>query len=184
MGLFTIWLDEDGADRDNGRDYSYIADIAGLISSNDEAVMKKINSCIESPSEYFASCAGRYAERGIDVNKRDKDTLYWIAMVDELEAAEYVLSVDYKEEPSQVLWTLESIKNYNIMIGSALSNIKLDDDDDVEAFGAKINAMLGKACVCWIEIDADCYELAIVTDEVYEKIAQIARDNGHSIVKF
>lgn len=181
MGLFTIWFEED---KDNSRDYSYIADIAGLISSNDEAVMKRISSCVENPSEYFGGCASRYAERGIDVKKRDKDTLYWIAMVDELEEVEYVLSVDYKEEPSQVLWTLESIKSYNKLIGSALSGIELDDDDDVEAFGAKINAMLGKTCVCWIDIDSDCYELAIVTDEVYEKIAQIARDNGHSIVKF
>lgn len=184
MGFFGKLFDKNEPHGDKICDYSYIAEIAGLISSNDETVIQSINRCVKCPSEYFASCADRYAERGINVNKCDKDKLYWIALVDELEAAEYVLSVDYKEEPSQVLWTLESIKNYNTLIGRALSNIELDDDDDVEAFGAKINAMLGKTCVCWIDIDSDCYELAIVTDEVYEKIAQIARDNGHSIVKF
>lgn len=184
MGFLGKLFDKKEPHGDKIRDYSYIAEIAGLISSNDEAVIENINLCVKSPSEYFASCAGRYAERGINVNKCDKDKLYWIALVDELEAAEYVLSVDYKEEPSQVLWTLESIKNYNTLIGSALSNLKLDDEDDVEAFGAKINAVLGNICVCWIDIDSDCYELAIVTDEVYEKISQIARGNGHSVVKF
>lgn len=184
MGLFSVWFEEDGTDKDSSRDYSYIADIAGLISSNDEAVMKRINSCVENPSEYFASCAGRYAERGIDVNKRDKDTLYWIAMVDELEAAEYVQSVDYKEEPSQVIWTLEDLKNYDDLIGVTLSAAEFDDDDDVEGFGAKVNALLENTCVCWIDIDSDCYELAAVTNEVYEKISRIARDNGHSITKF
>lgn len=184
MGLFGKLMRKNRSEDDKIRDYSYLLEIAGLISHNDGSAMKKLGVCIEDPSGYFKACSDRYDERGIDINKCDPDTLYWIALVDELEETGYVVSADWKDDPEQVLWALESIKTFDELVGSVLSDMDAEDDADVESFVAEINALLEKVCVCWIDIDSDCYELAIVTVEAFERISEIARENGHSIVKF
>ncbi len=169
------------ADKAEKKDFSAVLEIARLISSDDKAVTDRLGYCLERPKEYFAECAARYRERGIDVNSRDEDTLYWIGMVDELSESGYLFGVDWKCELEDFLWALEQIKTYPL-ISDVIPTVELSEDDDVSAWGEEINKALGgKAFVCAVDIDSDSYELIIVTAEVLEKIAALAGVMGHSI---
>ena len=96
-------------------DFSVILEIAELISSNDKAVSDRLKFCVERPEEYFSECSERYTERGIDVNNREINTLYWIGMVDELADTALSLLVqceDYEEldDTKCVFWYLFEIE--------------------------------------------------------------------------
>lgn len=166
------------------KDFSFIEEIAGLISENNSDVMEKIDLCIEHPQAYSQQNAERYEERGIDADDADYDEICWIGMVDELSENGYLFSVDYNCGLEDFLWALSQIKSYSL-IESTVSKLKLDESQDIEAWGEEINfALKDEAFLCMVDIDSDSYELIIVNHDVYEKIYSIAKNNGYSIEEF
>lgn len=163
-------------------DFSYIAELARLISSDDTQLMKKIDRMITSPAMYFEDNVGRYDERFVDVNETDADVLMWIGLVDELSEHGYLFGVDWKCEAADFKWALSQLKTGYVI--PDLSESVLDESKDIVEWGAVINSRLSDHCVCWVDIDSDSYELIIVTAEAYDKISKTAENNGHRIVKF
>lgn len=173
MGLFDKLFKSKQADsrqmNSEKRDFSYVSEIAGLITGNDSGLMKSLNEFLF------------YTQKDCE---EDLDFEYWAGMVDELEEEGYLISVDYKCELEDFLWALSQIKNYSL-IESAVCGLKLDENQNADVWGEQINlALNGEAFVCMIEIDSDSYELIVVTADVYEKISFIAKANGHSIEDF
>ena len=72
----------------------YILAIADCISRNNSTVHDSLERCWNDRAAYAAQFAERFAERGIDAASCDGDTLCWIAMADELEAAHALIGVD------------------------------------------------------------------------------------------
>lgn len=173
MGLFSR-LFKSGKDKsrqaDSGiKDFSYVSEIAGLITGNDSGFMKMLNNFLI------------YTQKDCE---EDRDFEYWSGMVDELEEEGYLISVDYKCELEDFLWALSQINNYSL-IESTVSGLTLDETKTPEEWGEEINlALNGKAFVCAVDIDSDSYELIIVPADVCEKISSIAKANGHSIEDF
>ena len=163
-------------------DFSYIAELARLISSDDTQLMKKIDRMITSPAMYFEDNVGRYDERCVDVDGTDADTLMWIGLVDELSERGYLYSVDWKCEAADLKWALSQLKSGYVI--PDLSETVLDESKDIVEWGAVFNGKLPDHSVCWVDIDSDSYELIIVTADTYDKISKIAESNGHRIVKF
>lgn len=172
---------------DDPEDFSYIVKIAGLISDNEPYVIEQLTECAEDPWGYGEEREERYLERGISVAGEDTTNareICWIGMVDELAEHGFVAGVDYKCELSDFLWTLKKLKNYSF-IADKVQKLELSQSDSIEAWGEKINSALeDKAFVCMIDIDSDSYELIIAAADVYEKISDIARTNGHIIDSF
>ena len=77
----------------------YILAIADCISHNNSTVHDSLERCRNDRAAYAAQFAERFAERGIDAASCDMDTLCWIAMADELEAAHALIGVDSSSEP-------------------------------------------------------------------------------------
>ena len=186
MGLFGKLLggknNNDSEPKNKEPNFSYIAELARLISSDDTQLMKKIDRMITSPAMYFEDNVGHYDERCVDVNGTDADTLMWIGLVDELSEHGYLFGVDWKCEAADLKWALSQLKSGYVI--PDLSGSVLDESKDIVEWGAVFNGKLPDHCVCWVDIDSDSYELIIVTTEVYDKISKIAESNGHRIVKF
>ena len=163
----------------DGNNFSFISDIARLISSGDTKLMEKIGKMLTNSEEYFEENADRYDERFLDVEEDDPDTLMWIGLVDELSEHGYLYSVDWKCEAQDFKWALSQMKSDNV-----IPDMELDEDEDVVEWGKIINGKLPEHCICWVDIDSDSYELIIVTNEAFGKIAESAKNNGHRIVKF
>ena len=183
MGIFSKIF---GAkeNKSEEKDYSFIADIAALITDNDSEVVSKIRECASDPWGYAEKNAARYLQRDIVVSDREEDDIddiCWIGMVDELSENGYLFAVDYSDDSDNTLWGLPQLKNY-CLIEKYTEGFEADDDDDVETFVHKLNSALKGACICMIDIDSDSYELIIVSFDVYEKISMIAKNNGYSII--
>lgn len=167
---------------DNGG-CSYIPELARLMTDN-EAVIANLSTAIEDPDSYFADNAARFAERGIDVKNGSRGEMYWIALTDELCESGCAFEVDYKCELEDFLWALEQLDNYGL-ISDDIGSLKLDEDEDIEAWGEEINrALAERAFVCYIDIDSDSYPLVIVSGDALEEVRKLAADNGHSIEDF
>ena len=153
MGLFSK-IFKSPEKEDKKHDFSYIAEIAALITSDNAEVMEKINYCISNPEEYEV----QWATNGIDYGSKD---FGWINLISELEESGYLFSVDFKCELEDFLYALEQIKTYSLI--------------DIDA------ALNGKALICTVDVDSDSYELIIVSADVYNIISDAAESNGHKI---
>lgn len=168
-----------GTVKKTDNNFSFIADIARLISSDDPQLMEKIGKMVTNSDVYFEENAERYDERFLDVEEDDPDTLMWIGLVDELSEHGYLYSVDWKCEAQDFKWALSQLKS-----GNVIPDMELDEDSDVTEWGDIINKKLPDHYICWVDIDSDSYELIIVTNKTYDEISKIAKNNGHRIVKF
>ncbi|MFR0880689.1 MAG: DUF6630 family protein [Oscillospiraceae bacterium] len=170
MGFLSKLFKSGKNDSGNKPDFSYITEIAGLITENDSGFMKRLNDFLI------------YTQK--ECKEKDRDFEYWSGMYDQLEEEGYLFSVDYKCELEDFLWALERLKNYNL-IDIDLSGLDLSEDDDVEVWIREINAALnGKACIGVVDMDSDSYELIITTCETYRKISAAAENNEHLIKTF
>ena len=163
--------------------YSCVLEIAKLLTDN-ETVHANLRSALDNPDKYFSENEWRYAERGVVVGKTDRKTLYWLALVDELAEGGGLFEVDYKCELEEFLRALERLNNYGL-IESAVSSAKLNEDENIEAWGEELNlALCEKAFVCYIDIDSDSYPLVIVDGDALEKVRKLAENNGQRIEDF
>lgn len=87
----------------------YILAIADCISHNNSTVHDSLERCRNDRAAYAAQFAERFAERGIDAASCDMDTLCWIAMADELEAAHALIGVDSSSELEDFLWAVSQL---------------------------------------------------------------------------
>ena len=74
-----------------------LMEIARIISSGDEAVLRDITACTEDPASWFTAHQNRYEERGVD-SVGDLDLVQWLGLVDILEEHGWVCERDWKDE--------------------------------------------------------------------------------------
>ena len=98
----------------------YILAIADCISHNNSTVHDSLERCRNDRAAYAAQFAERFAERGIDAASCDMDTLCWIAMADELEAAHALIGVDSSSAPCHFL-----LKRFIVRSGPIAANERI-----------------------------------------------------------
>lgn len=108
------------------------------------------------------------------------DTLCWIAMADELEAAHALIGVDSSSELEDFLWAVSQLNG-----GEKLdfSGLDLSEDADVFQWCAACNKLLRQQgmLLCGVDIDSDDLQLILVTAAEYDKISALAEQAGHRI---
>lgn len=167
MGIFSRFVKSGKSTGKSGKDnqdFSYIYEIAELISDNDTQIKSLLS------------------QNG-SIKVSDTDAL-WLDMTEKLEEYGYAFSIDYKAELEDFLWSLEQLKSYSL-IEACVSSLKLNPEMDIDAWGEEINlALSGKAYVCTIDTDSDSYGIIIVTEKILEKISSIAESHGREIYDF
>jgi len=167
MGIFSRFVKSGKSTGKSGKDnqdFSYIYEIAELISDNDTQIKSLLS------------------QNG-SIKVSDTDAL-WLDMTEKLEEYGYAFSIDYKAELEDFLWSLEQLKSYSL-IEACVSSLKLNPEMDIDAWGEEINlALSGKAYVCTIDTDSDSYGIIIVTENILEKISSISESHGREIYDF
>ncbi len=162
--------------------YSYIAEIAGLIAP-DSNISKCLSGAFAEPYEYFIKVEYRFDKRGIVIGMVDNETLFWISLVDELAAKDYVFEAESGCKLEKFNAALKRMKSYN-MIKDAVSAVDLDENGNVKKWCGDINrALEGKAFLCCFDIDSDSLPLVIVSGDILPQIQKLAADNKHRIEK-
>lgn len=179
MGLFDKLFGK-GKKKDG---YSFIADIAALIAP-ESGISEKLSGAFAEPTEYFYKVEWRFDARNMVIGMVENKTMFWISLVDELAAKEYLFEVDYKCELEDFLDALARINSYDT-IKNAVEGIKFDENEDAEKWGAAINSVLGDtASVCFFDIDSDSYPIMILNGEILPQVQKLAADNDYKIVRF
>lgn len=170
---------KDGGSPENGKDLSYISEIASAITSDNPEIMEKVRFLVGDTYGYVRANGSAY--ECIDTDGYDTDVLCWIELISILGENGYLFASDYKCESEDFLWGLKQLKAYGT-ISDVVSRIELDEDEDVAVWCGIINkALNGRYCICGLDSDNDSYELIIADIEMYRKISGIAEKNGHSI---
>lgn len=226
-------------------DFTFVTEIAALISNNDQEVMNNLADAIKDPRKYFKKNSKRFRVHDMEIDDyvftkkeafdyaRSMDEILWVAMIDELNAGGYLLEVDSDCEIEDFIEELKRLKAYDLiskaiparidedrdelyglecMFGKIDLNLNEDDDElwGVDFWCMQLNAVLGgkteldavapkrgtdaaqqratggKAIVGYVDssLDIELYPLIIVAPEVFEKVREIAEENGHKFLLF
>ena len=152
-----------------------VAELARVISSGDEAVLRDITACTEDPAGWFASHHERYEERSVD-SPDDPDLVQWLGLVDILEEHGWVCDRDWKAELEDFLFFLQNLKGYQAL------QLTLDPDWFIPAWCGILSEKWEGVCVAAIDIDSDCYVLFPTAFPQLAQLQKLAEEIGHRIV--
>ncbi|MDE7398302.1 MAG: hypothetical protein K2N06_02125 [Oscillospiraceae bacterium] len=140
-------------------DFTFVTEIAALISNNDQEVINNLADAIKDPRKYFKKNSKRFRVHDMEIDdyvftkkeafnySRSMDEVLWVAMIDELNAGGYLLEVDSDCEIEDFIEELKWIKAYDLLsefipeqvdidwdafygLECLFGKIDLDDDDD------------------------------------------------------
>ena len=157
-----------------------VAELARMISSGDEAVLRDITACTEDPAGWFASHHERYEERSVD-SPDDPDLVQWLGLVDLLEEHGWVCDRDWKAELEDFLFFLQNLKGYQAL-QLTLDPDWFDEDEDIPAWCGILSEKWEGVCVAAIDIDSDCYVLFPTAFPQLAQLQKLAEEIGHRIV--
>ena len=158
-----------------------LIEIARLISSGDEAVLRDVSTCAEHPQDWFEAHQDRYEERGVD-SAGDLDLVQWLGLVDILEEHGWVCERDWKDELEDFLFFLQNLKGYQTLHLTLDENL-FEPDQDIPAW-CNILAEKWKeqgARVAAIGIDSDSYVLFPILIAQFPALQKLAEEIGHCI---
>ena len=158
---------------------SNVLEIAKLISSGDEAVLKDVSACTEDPAGWFTAHQDRYGERCI-LSPDDPKLIQWLGLVDILEEHGWVCERDWKDELEDFSYFVQNLHGFQ-KLGLELEPDWLDEDEDIPAWCGVLTEKWEGVCVAAIDIDSDSYVLFPATAPQFDELQKLAEEIGHCI---
>ena len=158
-----------------------VAEIARIISSGDEAVLRDITACTEDPASWFTAHQNRYEERGVD-SVGDLDLVQWLGLVDILEEHGWVCERDWKDELEDFSYFVQNLHGFQ-KLGLELDPDWLDEDEDIPAWCGILTEKWSAQGVrmAAIDIDSDSYVLFPVSSARFAGLQKLAEGIGQHI---
>lgn len=158
-----------------------VLEIAKLISSGDEAVLKDITACTEDPADWFISHQDRYRERCI-LSSDDPELIQWLGLVDILEEHGWVCERDWKDELEDFSYFVQNLHGFQ-KLGLELNPDWLDEDEDISAWCDVLTEKWAAQGVriATIGIDSDSYVLFPAAVPQFDELQRLAGEIGQCI---
>lgn len=158
-----------------------IIKIAGIISGEDDIVMKEAAECVASPEMFFKKHIEKYQERGIEVMV-DSSQIQWLGLVDILDKYHYVCERDWSDEKEDFFYFVRQLKGMN-RYQLPLEEEWLEEDGDVAEWCTVLDEKWeGKrVCMAALDIESDSYVLFPCKLEELEELGGYGEEIGHRI---
>ncbi len=156
-----------------------VAEIARIISSGDETVLRDITACTENPASWFTAHQDRYRERSV-LSPNDPEAIQWLGLVDILEEHGWVCERDWKDELEDFSYFLQNLHGFQ-KLGLELDPDWLDEDEDISAWCGALTEQWEGVCVAAIDIDSDSYVLFPTSTAQLADLQRLAGEIGHRI---
>lgn len=163
------------------RDLEKLIEIADILSRNNPTLHDSMAYCLDETFAYSKQCAQRYGQRGIDPEHCDRDTLCWIALADELEAAGDLVGVDTTSEAEDLCWLLGQfrlVKEMGLTIPEPEADKLYDWLVEYKLFFLEHGLVLCDFCM-----DSEDYHLVLVKKEQCETVFHLAQLAGQRITE-
>lgn len=151
-----------------------VVELARVISSGDEAVLRDITACTEDPADWFTSHQDRYRERCI-LSSDDPELIQWLGLVDILEEHGWVCERDWKDELEDFSYFVQNLHGFQ-KLGLELDPDWLDEDEDISAWCGVLTEKWEGVCVAAIDIDSDSYVLFPTSTAQLADLQRLAGD--------
>ena len=186
MGIFDRMKEQEPAPEDlpapaaEGKPFGpNVLEIAKLISSGDEAVLKDVSACTEDPAGWFTVHQDRYRERCI-LSPDDLELVQWLGLVDILEEHGWVCERDWKDELEDFSYFVQNLHGFQ-QLGLELDPDWLDEDEDISAWCGVLTEKWEGVCVAAIDIDSDSYVLFPTSTAQLADLQRLAGEIGQRI---
>lgn len=157
--------------------FSFISEIAALISDNDQQVIKSLTGAIQSPKKYFKQNTEHFRRHGMEIDdykftkkepfdySKSMDEILWAAMIDELREGGYLFEPDSDCEIEDFIEGLRRLKVSDLIFEFVPSRIDEDIDElyGMEVLFGKIDAEINEDDDPWC-VDYWCVQLNTVLD--------------------
>lgn len=161
-------------------DLEKLIEIADILSKNNPTLHTSMVYCLDETFAYSRQYAERYAQRGIDAEHCDRDTLCWIALADELESSGDLVSVDTACEAEDLRWSLSQlnlVKKMNLAVPEPKAEGFYGWLEEYRQFFWFEHGLV----LCEFCMDSDDYELTILSKEQHLSVYNLALLAGHTI---
>lgn len=158
-----------------------VVELARVISSGDEAVLRDITACTEAPADWFTAHQDRYRERCI-LSSDDLELIQWLGLVDILEEHGWVCERDWKDELEDFSYFLQNLHGFQ-KLGLELDPDWLDEDEDISAWCGVLTEKWAAQGVriAAIGIDSDSYVVFPATAPQFDELQRLAGEIGQCI---
>lgn len=158
-----------------------LVEIAEIISGGDAAVSENMAACVKDPEAYYDAHAVQFQERWIEPDE-NPELICWMALVDELEAKEYVCERDWKDEKEDFLYFLGKLTGIK-QLGLELQPDWLDEDGDISEWCAVLDEKWAgrQCCVACMDIESDSYVVFPCGFTELERLMALAEQAGRRI---
>lgn len=187
MGLFDRFKrqpEKEGRVQEPQADWpSALAEIASVISGGDGAVLEEVSACAADPAGYYAAHRERYEERSV-YDAGGLESIWWLGLVDILEAHSCVCERDWKDEKEDFLYFLENLNGMK-RLGLELQEEWFSEEDDISIWSRTIDEKWEpkQCCVGCIGIDSDSYVLFPCRLDTLERLTRLAEQTAYCIEK-
>lgn len=126
---------------------------------NSGQLMAAMNSCLNSPQQYFNNHQDRYEERGFE-EEEDENTIIWFAMVDEMIEGQTAVELDWKTDREEFAEQMqELVRETNLELKAEW----LDEAGEVPTWCRTLDEKWAEHdyCVGCIDINSDSYVLFV-----------------------
>ena len=156
-----------------------VVELARVISSGDEAVLRDITACTEAPADWFTSHQDRYRERCI-LSSDNLELIQWLGLVDILEEHGWVCERDWQDELEDFSYFVQNLHGFQ-KLGLSLDPDWLDEDEDIPAWCGVLTEKWEGVCVAAIDIDSDSYVLFPTSTAQLADLQRLAGEISHRI---
>ena len=163
--------------------------IAGILSFNDRAVIKKLEIIFEDFRNYLRENSSfRYIDDEIKaLSDKEKIELKVMALVLLLSERGYICYLDWKCELDDFAMLSDVMKKAGIDENTcSIDDLNLDEDDDIEIWCEKFNREFGKkdVLVSGIDTNSDSYSIFPINNQKLNQLRELGKKIGLRITSF
>lgn len=156
-----------------------LEEIARIISSGDEAVLKDISACTKNPADWYDACQEQLFVRSVPPDEH-LEMVQWLTLMDILEKYGWVCKLDWKNKLMDFLHLLEKLHGFQAQ-GLSVDPAWFDADENIPAWCRVLAEKWASKGVRMASIDIDSYVLFPCPVSQLPTLQNLAKEIGQYI---
>ena len=145
--------------------------------TDDMTILYNLQTCFDSPQQYYSEHSERYEDRGIIGDQAD-DFIAWIALADEMISGGAAIELDWKADGEEFFEEIQPLVNQHYL---ELQSDWIAAEGDITTWCEDLDEewIDQVYCVGAMDIDSDSYVMFVCKDEVLEKLEELGNQIQH-----
>ena len=156
-----------------------LLEIARIISSGDEAVLRDITACTENPADWYDACREQLFIRSVPPDE-SLEMVQWLTLMDILEKYGWVCKPDWKDKLTDFLYLVENLHSFQAQ-GLSVNPAWFDAGGNISAWCGVLAEKWASKGVRMASIDIESYVLFPCPVSQFPTLQGLAEEIGQYI---